>query len=382
MPDSIDGSGYHRESFSDRLNDLAEEMKSIFGQDIDVSVDSIDGQVLSIFAAAADTFSQILLTIYNARSPQGAIGDDLSRLCALNGVSRKKETYSTVTLEADGTLGTIIPKGTNIQSDVDETILFVTDADTKLGPTKTLISATCTKSGAIDAAPDTLTKIVNPVYGLGSITNPNSATPGEPEETDAELRARRLESVTLPSQGLIDGIVAELLQTKDVRQARVYQNVTNDTVNDIPPHSIYAIVDGGDNTDIAQSIYKHDTGFGMKGAESVTLKDSQGDDKLIQFSRPSLPAIFVSVQIQILGGFPSDGDQQIKDNLTQYGSTLNIGQGIIQSSLYNIVGKVPNISIRNIFIGLSADPTSNQDITIQIDQLAKIEQDNIKITHV
>jgi len=382
MPDSIDGSGYHKESFTDVFDNLCDQVRSIFGQDIDVSEDSIDGQYLAIFAAARDSFSELLQTIYNARSPQGAVGDDLSRLCALNGVTRKKATYSRVSLEVDGTLGTLVPQGTNIQSTVDESIIFVTDEDVRLGSSLTLIPATCTAIGSIGAAPNTLTKIVNPVYGLGSVTNPNSAIVGEPEETDAELRQRRLASVTLPSQGLVDGILAEILQTKDVSQAKVYQNVTDEVVNSIPPHSIYAIVKGGENKDVAQSIYKHDTGFGMKGDITVTLQDSQGDNKDILFSRPRDVAIYITIYIQILDGFPSDGDQKIKDNLIQYGNTLKIGQKIIQSILYTVVNTVTNLSIQSILIGLSTNPTDTKDISMEIDQLPSILQDNIIIQHV
>lgn len=92
----IDASGYHYPTYNDIRDDMIDHFRQIYGQDIYLGNDSQDYQMISIFALKIyDTFQAVELD-YNNRSPKTAIGTALDGLVKINGLTRKKASYSTV----------------------------------------------------------------------------------------------------------------------------------------------------------------------------------------------------------------------------------------------------------------------------------------------
>lgn len=101
---------------------------------------------------------------------------------------------------------------------------------------------------------------------------------GLPEETDPQLKIRRINSFFLQAVGPADSIRAALLQYADVADAYVVENDTGGTVNGVPAHSIYVIVNGGTGAEIAQAIYaKKAPGCGMFGSVTGNVTRPQGN---------------------------------------------------------------------------------------------------------
>ena len=107
----IDDSGLHIPTYSDILQDLIAQFKQIYGDDIYLDEDSQDYQMLSIFASKTYDTMQLLVIVYNNRSPKTAIGSALDSIVKLNGISRKSASYSTCEVTITGVQGTIIPAG-------------------------------------------------------------------------------------------------------------------------------------------------------------------------------------------------------------------------------------------------------------------------------
>ncbi|MBR2660563.1 MAG: hypothetical protein IKE15_04095 [Clostridia bacterium] len=84
----IDDSGLHMPTYEDRLEDLVESYRSIFGVESELSASVPDYQLLSVFAKALDDVSALCLQAYNSRNPQYAAGAALDLLLPQYGITR------------------------------------------------------------------------------------------------------------------------------------------------------------------------------------------------------------------------------------------------------------------------------------------------------
>lgn len=81
--------------------------------------------------------------------------------------------------------------------------------------------------GPIAVPANSLTEIVTPVSGWVSLTNPQSGITGRNQETDAELRLRREQSLHLLGAATVEAIRSRLLQeVAGVTAVLVFENVT------------------------------------------------------------------------------------------------------------------------------------------------------------
>ena len=85
----IDGSGLHVPTYEDRLSELVQSYKLIFGIDSELSESVPDYQLLSVFAKALDDTSMLVLQAYASRNPFLATGDSLDALLPLYGIVRE-----------------------------------------------------------------------------------------------------------------------------------------------------------------------------------------------------------------------------------------------------------------------------------------------------
>ena len=84
----IDGTGIHMPTYEDRLEDLTEAYRNIFGIDAELGPAVPDYQLLSVFAKALDDASALVLQAYNSRNPAYASGNALDLLLPAYGLTR------------------------------------------------------------------------------------------------------------------------------------------------------------------------------------------------------------------------------------------------------------------------------------------------------
>ena len=142
--------------------------------------------------------------------------------------------------------GAGIPAGTTVQS-VDST-------------TQVTMSANATASASVSIQVNTVPVVT-----------------GVNEENDTQYKIRAAQSFALASTGPADAIGAALLNTPGIVDASVIENYTGSTVNSVPAHSIWCIVNGGTSADIAQAIYaKKMPGCGLLGSQSYVITRPNG----------------------------------------------------------------------------------------------------------
>lgn len=373
----VDDAGLHIPTYVDIRDDLIQQFKSIYGDDIYLDNDSQDYQMISAFAIKTYDCMQLLQIAYNNHSPKTAVGTGLSSLVKLNGIARKPASYSTCVLTIEGRIGTIIPKG--VAKDA-QGILWDLPEDIVIVSSPMDITAICETIGAVEAIPRSINIINNPQAGWTSVTNHVHAVPGQPIEQDVELRLRQSISVALPSRNMLDGTRAAIAAIDGVSRYYVYDNDTNLTDdNGIPGHSIAAVVEGGLDADIAEAIYLHKgPGGGTYGSITYPHRNADGIITQIRYSRPLYTAIDVDVGVRPGTGYTSDLLATIQQNLEGYIRGLSIGNDVTMTGILNAISaavfnpSAPAFLLSSIRIGITGGEKGLADIPIEWNALADV----------
>lgn len=234
--------------------------------------------------------------IYDAHDPNSAEGVALDHNGALIGVSRELPIKSTVTLTAVVTLGAFIVKGSVVSNPAIPTVRFVTLADFSAAAAGTFtIAAEAETAGAVNAGAGTLTKIESPASGWTSVTNLSTAVPGAPVENDEDYRFRQADERAAVGGSTLASIVADIKALTGVISCTYIENVTDLTVDTVPPHSFEIIVRGGDADAIAQSIWdNHPAGIQSFGSSTGNARDTELVPHVVSFTRPTPVVINVT----------------------------------------------------------------------------------------
>jgi uncharacterized phage protein gp47/JayE len=374
--------GFNRTRLDELLVDLQNGMIGIFGADIDLEPDTLDGQLLGIFAESQDNLTMLAEDVYHSFNPQTALGVALSRLVQLNGIRRIEGRYSTCVLKLGGVNGTSVPVGSLVRNPATNQVFQTITQGNIDGTGFAFVNSQALTFGPITAPIGTITKIDNPVFGWQTVTNDVAAIPGRTEETDEQLRIRRSQSTSTPAQSILESLEGALQNLASVVQAVVLENYTNAVdSNGTPAHGIHAIVQGGTDAEIAQTIWlRKSLGCDMLGAVSINITDSVGVSHTMKFDRPTLKNVFIIVNVVKKAGWPTTGDQMIKDNIVAWAiANQSIGEEVIQSRLYVPVNDVPGHSITTLFLGFAASPTTETNLAIAFNELASFDQSRIVV---
>lgn len=379
MTTFIDDTGYHRTRLDEYLATLTAQFKDTYGDDIDVSPSSPDGQWLGTLAEAFADFDELLEAVYNGRSAAGARGAALARLSLLNGVIKKPASFATVPVTLSGTPGTFVPTGALIATDNSTPPdIFQTTADLTIGGGGTItgIARASVSGPAARAALGHLTVIQTVIAGWTSVTSTADATPGSDTETDPALRIRRRASVALPSQGILDGLFAALSQLTGVQHAIVYENSesTPKTLKGgetLGGHSIRALVDGGDPVAIANALWtKKSGGVTQVGTTSQDITDAQGQTQTQRWDAPVGVPAYVTVTLSAAAGTLTK--TAIKTALVEYGvSNSGIATDVEWFKLSIPINSVPGLHVVSVFLDRAPAPTLQQDLVINADEIAR-----------
>lgn len=331
----IDGTGLHIPTYNDIKEDMIEQAKLIYGQDIYLGNDSQDYQYISSIASKVYDSYLIAQQVYNNRGPSTAIGSGLDIIVKLNGIKRDAPIYSTCKVNVVGVAGTVIENAI-IENSVTGTKWNLPSLVTIGAGGSSEVTATCQISGPITAQIGELSSIVTPTFGWTSVNNAVAAVPGANAESDSALRARQAKSTAIPSRSILEGLDGALRTLNGVSRVKVYENDTSVAdANGIPAHSICIVIEGGDNTDIATTIYlKKGPGCGTHGDVTVDIVDDYDNLTPIKFYRPSYTDIDVVLNVKALSGYTSAITALIKEEVAAYLNSLKIGEDLAISSLW------------------------------------------------
>lgn len=327
---TITPAGITAPSYDDIFASLQASFRAIYGSDAYLEPDSQDGELLAVFAKGFDDANKVAIAVYESFSPATGQGNALSSNVRINGLERHSASHSTALVTIVGQAGTTILNGL-VGDDLNLSTKWALPASVVVPGGGTIdVTATCTEEGAVVAAANSLTKILTPTFGWQTVNNAADALPGEPIETDAQLRIRQGESVALPSLSPVDSILANVANLSGVGRHAIYENSTGSTdANGVPSHSIAVVVEGGDAQEIANTIAAtKPPGCGTYGTTTETVVDPAGVTSTINFYILTEKRILVDATISALPGFLASTEDTIKQAIADYINGLPVGQKI------------------------------------------------------
>lgn len=381
---TVTAEGISAPDYQTVLDTITGYFQQIYGSDAYLDPDSKDGQMVALVALAIHDANNTAISVYRSFSPATALGDALTSNVKINGITRRAATNSTVDLLLTGTVGTTITNGSVRDTN---SVVWNLPATVVIGTDGTVVAtATCANSGAVAAVAGSVNGINTPTRGWASVTNPLAATVGVAAETDAELRVRQSQSVALASLTPFDAVDGAIANVEGVTRHKLFENDTETTdANGLPPHSISAIVEGGDATEIANTIRSvKGQGVSTYGTTAVIVTDKYGNPYIIRFSRPVDVPVYVSITLKALTGYSSEVGDEIKAAVAAYINSLAIGDSVLLSRVYSPAnlgvvsgGNARYYDIMELLIGRSSDDVAAANVVVAYDESASCSVDNI-----
>lgn len=365
--------------------------------DINTAPETPQGQIIDAETLAITQKDAELAFLANMFNPKIARGIWQDALAEIYFIKRKKAVNSRCYCALTGLNGTVIEKGSKIQSSADNTYWNLLEDAIIQNNGSVIALFECESEGAVIASPNTLTKIITTVAGWDTVNNSQAATVGTLEESQQAFEKRRYDSVALNSRGTTSSVYARVLQLDNVVGCYVVDNKTNivKTIDDydLKPHSIYVAVLGGSNQDIAEAIYKSlSAGCDYNGNTTINVPDENTKAvESVTFMRPIQQNVYIKVNL-FNKDLPNDYEDLIKNAVINnfYGLDREVeiagetlSRVIMHDDVYSsrFLPSILNANINSLLsVQVSLDNVVFSDfVHIQLDKEPVLIADNITI---
>lgn len=384
--------GFRRKTYNEILADLQARAREVFGDNINLSNTSFLGMWLQNEAWEIAELWELAEDVYYSPFVDTSEGLSLDGVGKYITIARKpaQKSRGVVVIEADK--GTRFPKTYRV-SDENVSKVFETTKDVTVDETEVVeIPIISIHSGLdMNVEPYFITKAVNPIPGIKKIYNREPTIDGTNTETDREFRERYYRSISRGGSSTREAVEAALLDMDNVVDAFVVENDTMEYKGDIPPKSLYSLVEGGDDIDIAKTILKSKAG-GIRayGDTEIEVEDSKGVNHIIGFSRPIKKDIYIKLSIARDKGYP--GDNVVKRAVLNYiggededgifYKGLKLGEDVVISKIMSSVMCLSGIKDIQVEISLDNENWQSTNIEIAKKEIANTKFDKVVINHV
>lgn len=405
-------SGLLKPSFATMFTAVKTRFKTAFGDDIRIDdPDGVFGRLSRIYTEIKDDILSDFAATKAALLPSTSTGAILSELVKFNGITRNVASNSTVTVTLGANAyGTSIPASGAIVA-TQTGAEFEIQGPVVIAPSGTSpATAIAVEDGAVEAPAGELTVINTPIRGWDSCTNALDAEVGDAQESDPNLRARRwaaARAVGIHHPSMIKKVLSDLDNVTDC-----YVEVNNTPYtnsNGVPPGCVRAILMGGSDQDIADTLFgihplgdmyppgagSVGAGIGTHGLQSQLSTDPETSQSATMYWDDGVQVpIYVIVNTQInYNVFDLDGEDQIKQAIVDFANgdmeiddiaitPFKLGDNVNESRLFTPCNKVSGHDVQEILIGRSANPTSSATLIMANHEKPVFSTANIEVVGV
>ena len=388
--------GFSADSTSAIRQSIVDDWAAVFDDEaatLNTSSESPAGQIIDSLAVLVTGKDSEFLNLANQFNPLTASGIFQDALGAIYFLTRKVATSTVVSCTCTGLAGTTIPQGSIIQTTDGLKLASLGAATIGAGGTVDVEFA-AQESGAIDVGAHTCTKIITVIAGWDTVDNSAAGVLGSLVESRADFEKRRYNSVAANAHGSAAALQGAVYQVANVLDCLVLENKTDSTVTQqgvsLISHSVAVCVYGGENDDIAETIYnKLDAGCGTCGNTDISYTSPDGVVNNYKIVRPTPTPVYISVTINRTAQTAATVVDDIKNAIladaqgtdANSGNTrCGMGQTIYASRFTVAIVKTAGVNdLESVYIGLSASPTGNS-ITMDADEEPTFDADNIEVT--
>jgi uncharacterized phage protein gp47/JayE len=385
----ITAEGFVRKTAEDILAEMTADLRADVDPAVDTSAESVIGQLLAPFVAQLAPVWELGEAAYNGRSRAGASGAQLTATCALTGTERAARTKGAVTLTLTVAAMHTIPPGSVAHVDGQPTNRWVTleaAVNATGAPVTRDVAAEAETAGAIPANAATITAIATPVSGWTAVTNALDAVPGFDDETDPELRARTELELSSGGTSPADALRADLLDQDNVPGVLQVIVTPNDTDfaddQNRPPHSVECLVLGGDDQDIADTIWASKaSGIRAYGGTTTSVLDADGASHVVQFSRPSIRDVWVAIELKRNASTYAGNGAVASAVQAWHDANLRMGSPVLLARVSSLTLSVAGVTdVVSVKLGFAELDVSAANLEVGPRDLADLDTARIAVT--
>jgi len=386
------------------LAEVQTEYQGALGAGLNTDTSTPQGVLISSETTARQNVIQSNTALANQINPNQAQGVFLDAICALTGLTRAADTYTTVpNVTLTGVGNTPIPAGSFAATTAGDTFALSSSVTLSAGGTSTTGTFIAVEPGPVPCGTGTLglTEVVSNVLGWETVSNASSAIIGTAEQSDESLRALRRQTLYLQGVSLMGASLSALAALPGVIGVQGLENTSSSaaTISGISmtANSIWFCVDGGSQASIGTALLQNKSmGCAWNGAQSVTLiEPSSNQSYTVHYDVPTLVPISCNITvaqgsfsgnlqssvIQALLDFASNNIQPSNPNdvpiagfsVGQSASPFEMAAGVLQ--------ECPGAYIQTLQIALSSGGTfAASQIAMAINQKATLSEGNIAVT--
>ena len=379
------------------LAGVLQDYNAAFGGNLNISnVATPQGYLAQETTANITALNAAIAELFSSVDPAYASGRMQDAIARIYFITRKAATKTTVSALCTGSPGITRPAGSQAR-DTNGNIYSSVSAGTFDKTGQATITFACNIPGPIPCGISSLTQIMIAVPGWDAITNLVPGIPGAAVENREDFENRRYQSVAKNATGTNEAILANVFDLPGVTDCYVIDNPEDESVKvgstnyNLLPHSVYVGVVGGDEMQIAETIWERkDLGCNMNGNTTVTVYDDSAlsapyPQYVITFNRPTAVPILFAVTIQNNNLLPSDITKQIQQAIiTAFNGEMQgidrerMASSIFASTYYGVISGISNLlNIVSVLIGIS-EATANT-VEMGIDQYPTISAENITV---
>lgn len=395
--DVLTALGFKRKRYADFIEELENEARRLFGEDVNLSEASPMAQWIKLQAYKHAEANELAEKVWLSAHIESAEGISLDFGVKKYGLRRERPTRATGFIDVVAVTGTLIPSGALTVETAGEIKFVNTAAGVAVdgGVRLPIVALEYGPQGNVPAG--TITSIFTPLADVESVSNPYKLEGGKNRETDERLRERYYATMGRGGSSTTDGVRVAMLEVPGVSAVVVGENDRDtwsggDVGLGYPPHSIAPVVLGGDPQAIAEAIHsKKAGGIRSYGTEVRVVRDKSGFDQEIGFSYAIQADIYVIVYLTKNALFPSDGQKKVQDVVVQYiGGTdadnetylgLGMSKTVVHAQIVGaIIKTVPGIE--DLTVSMRRGTTGDflpQNIYIGPVEVAKTKSDMVVV---
>lgn len=374
------------------LADVQNEFRAAFGADMPVDSETPQGVLI-----AGETIARVAVinnnaTFANQINPNLAGGAFLRAICALTGLDSDGAAQSVVDgVVLSGVAGSVVAAGAQAATAAGDIFWLTSTVTIGAGGTVTA-TFNSIEYDAIPAAIGTLTTVVSGVLGWETVTNPTAAVLGRPAISDQELRTLRRNTLALQSISTTEAQISGLYAIEGVKSLQFRENIepTTEVIDGISmvAHSVWACIDGGDDTEIATSLAKNKTdGAAWNGAETVVVTNPwSGQDFTVKFDRPTDFPVWVRATVSVRSAV-TNPTTAVEDAILAYAAGeidgmegFKVGESVSPFEIAGAIAiEVPGLYVQKVEVSDDGITYVTTEIVLTIEELASVTVGHISV---
>lgn len=394
----FDGNGLKVATTNQIYEFFKTKLEEIIVENVNLEQNTPDGQILNIFTQATKEMSDVLQYTYNAINVNQAEGVNLDNLVALNGIKRNGGSFTSlpITLKINQNVSLKgldddinNEDGTGFSISDDNNNKYILEKSIDLEYTQEhdtfILDFRAQYKGVNEPILNSIKNIDTPILGVISVNNESAPTyKGSEEESDYDLRNRFFNTYSNSGYGSFEQIKSSIYDVLNVYSVDGENNRQDYTsIHGTPRHTIWIIVEGGADKEIAEAMYKRlGTGTGLRGEVEVDVVDRYGTTETMRFDRPTYEMLYVKFNVKKkVDSYIIDIERIKNDLINNY--FLEINKLVDISAIDKVLTEADsNLVYVNIEVSKDNITWSNIVKNTDINYKFILQADNITITEI